>query len=489
MHPLEKEICRLIREKGLIKEGGEKVIVAVSGGPDSIALLHVLSRLSSTFNFDLVAVYVNHGIRRTEAAREEALVSEMAAGLGTGCEIGRVKVKEYAGSHGLSIEHAGRLLRYAFLEQTARKYHSQKIALAHTADDQTEEILLRLLRGTGRKGLSGMKTMRRGKYIRPFLTIRKAGVLDYLDHMKVDFVEDSTNRQRIYLRNRVRLDLLPYLTREFNPNICRTLLQTAKILGEEEELLAGLADTACKSVLKMAPPALDRQSTGTPLPEIEIDLERFTAQPKAIQRRILEEACWRMLNKPSFRQIEQLLRLAHAPGSGNRLHLAKGLRVRKSAGRLYFSYPSGMISRRGDLFGEGDVARDFFEVRISGPGKWTVEQTGLTVVIDCLDQVSRDMTDADGATEYLDLGHIAFPLTMRSPRTGDKFHPLGSSGRKKVSEFLIDRKVPREKRWQVPVLLSGKNIIALLGHCIDHGFRITADTSRALKVRWRYSPR
>ena len=465
------------------------MVVAVSGGPDSTALLHILSRLSPTFDLALIAVYINHGIRRAEAAREEVLVAEIAADLGIDYEIGRVKVREYAGSHDLSIEHAGRLLRYAFLEKMARKYHANKIALAHTADDQTEEVLLRLLRGTGRTGLSGMKTIRQEKYIRPFLTIRKTKVLDYLDHIKVDFVEDSTNRQRIYLRNRIRLDLLPYLTREFNPNIYRTLLQTAEILSDEEELLADLANKACETVFKMALPHTETQSRRIAPSGIELDLERFTAQPKAIQRRILEEACWRMQCKPSFRQIKQLLRLTHTPGSGNRLHLAKGLRVKKSANRLSFSYPAGMISRRGNLLEEREVDEDFFELRISGPGKWTDGQTGLTVEIDCLDRISQDMMSVDGTTEYLDLSNIAFPLTIRSPRSGDKFHPLGSIGRKKVREFLIDRKVPREKRWQVPVLLSGKNIVALLGLGIAHGFRITSDTTKALKVKWIYPPR
>jgi tRNA(Ile)-lysidine synthase len=180
MHPLEKETLKILQQEQLVK-AGDSVVVAVSAGPDSVALLHVLARLAADLNITLTAVYVNHGLRPDEALQEEKLVKEITAGLGVDCRIGSVNVKDTAFGRKLSIEHAARILRYELLEDIASEVQAQKIGVAHTADDQAEEILLRILRGTARKGMSGMKSMRDNRIIRPFLTIPKFRLLDYLD--------------------------------------------------------------------------------------------------------------------------------------------------------------------------------------------------------------------------------------------------------------------------------------------------------------------
>jgi len=155
----------------------------------------------------------------------------------------------------------------------------------------------------------------------------------------------------------------------------------------------------------------------------------------------------------------------------------------KSANRLIFSYPAGPVSMRGDI--ESLDNAGYFEILIPGPGRWVVEQTGLTVNIDRLATLPHADYKQEPCREYLDLPANFFPLTLRSPRRGDKFHPLGGKGRKKVSDFLIDNKIERQKRWQIPVLVSGDTIIALLGLRIDHHFRITSQTSGVLRVKWR----
>lgn len=469
------------------------MVVAVSGGPDSVGLLHILVRISEQLNITLVVAYVNHGLRPAEGAGETEFVRRLAAGLGVAFESVEVDVAGHAAKHHLSIEDAGRMLRYGFLEKTARRYHAAKIALGHTADDQAEEILLRLIRGTGRKGLSGMLPVREGRYLRPLLSTTKTSLLAYLADRGLRFLEDQSNRQRTYLRNRVRLDLLPYLAREFNPNIRQTLLQTAAIFRDEEELLAGLTRQACAEIISGPPigrdaedlaaereltPDADRQ---VPLPTLHLDLERFFAQPRAIQRRVLEAACWQMRCRPGFRQIVQLLALAESGRAGSRLHLGRGLRVRKFTGGLHFFYPAGINGGRGDLLPWD--SKEYFEIRVSGPGAWRVEEADLIVAIDCLDEPPPDKGKRDQSNQFLDLAAISFPLTLRSPRPGDRFHPLGSTGSKKVSDFLIDLKIAREKRWQTPVLLSAGAIIALPGLRIDHGFRLTDLTTRVLRVR------
>jgi len=334
MHPLEKEILTFIRERELITGRDGTVIVAVSGGPDSICLLHLLVRLAGQLHITPVATYVNHGLRPHETDREQQLVRDTAGKLRCSCELGTVDVRGHAVRYHLSIEHAARILRYDFLDAIAERYGADKIALAHTADDQAEELLLRLIRGTGRTGLAGMEAKRQERYIRPLLSTPKSRLLDYLHEFHIAFADDSSNRQPIYLRNKIRLDLIPFLAREFNPNVRQTLLQTAEILREEETLLADIVAKACKTIF--VPRDISRETPTPPgnrqvharvpenLPALTLDLTRFVTYPKAIQRRILEEACWRMQARPSFGQIEQLRRLAGKDGSGARLHLARG---------------------------------------------------------------------------------------------------------------------------------------------------------------------
>ncbi|MDX1775594.1 MAG: tRNA lysidine(34) synthetase TilS, partial [Desulfobulbales bacterium] len=225
MHPLEKKTLKTIQQEGLL-QAGEKIIVGVSAGPDSMALLHVLARLAPALDITLAAVYVNHGLRPHEAQKEKTLVESAANSLDVAFYAGSVDVRGFADREKLSLEHAARLLRYNFLEKTAREFRAHKIGVAHTADDQAEEILLRLIRGTARKGLSGMKTLRAGRIIRPFLKIGKTDLLAYLDTYTIPFMQDSSNLQHRYLRNRIRGELLPHLEERYNPDIRQTLLRT-----------------------------------------------------------------------------------------------------------------------------------------------------------------------------------------------------------------------------------------------------------------------
>jgi tRNA(Ile)-lysidine synthase len=296
MHPLEKEILAFIRDRQLITIRDGTVVVAVSGGPDSMCLLHLLARLAGHFHITLVAAYVNHGLRPNETDQEEQLVRHTAEKLHCTFELGTVDVPGYAESHHLSIEHAARILRYDFLDKIATQYRAAKIALAHTADDQAEELLLRLIRGTGRTGLAGMEAMRQERYIRPLLSTPKSRLLDYLQQFNIDYTHDSSNRQRIFLRNRIRLDLLPYLAREFNPNIRQTLLQTANILRDEEELLNDMTELACRDIFLETEELPEKNASSSAVTgnkgeqtseetlQLTLDLSRFFMHPIAIQR-------------------------------------------------------------------------------------------------------------------------------------------------------------------------------------------------------------
>ena len=487
MHPLEKKTLKILKQEHLLQTR-EKVVIGVSGGPDSMALLHVLARLAPILDITLAAVYVNHGLRPGEADKEKNLVAAEADRLGVVFFPGSVDVKGLAARQKFSIEHAARLLRYDFLEKTAHAYGAQKIALAHTADDQAEEILLRLVRGTARKGLSGMKTLRAGRFIRPFLRFPKSHLLDYLDKHSIPFQLDGSNMQNLYLRNRIRNDLLPYLAERYNPDIRQTLTRTATILQDEEELLETLTETAFAQTVTITQGTLALgHEDSTLCPEscpqaLQLSLDLFTMQPHAIQRRLLEKCCWLMACEPRSRQIEQLLHLAMPDSSAGSLHLSEGLRVTKAKEHLNFAYPAGRGPFRGNLPTETEIK--IYETRIPAPGSYEFPALNKRLVVEDIEGSIPGPGDIFPEGEYLDSALFSFPLTLRRPEPGDRFHPLGAPGSKKVFDFLSDQKIDRHERGLVLVLCIDDSILALPGLRIDQRFRVTEKTSHVIRVRW-----
>ena len=342
MHPLEKEIAAIVRSESLLAPG-EAVVAGISGGPDSMAMLHVLAALAPVLGTKIIAVYVDHDLRPEEAEKEKELVAGQARALGAAFATCRVDVHGEAARRRISIEHAARELRYDFFDRVAEQHLASKIAVAHTADDQAEEVLLRLIRGTGRAGLAGMRMMRAGRLIRPFLATGKEQLLAYLAEKSIPFLIDSSNLQREYLRNRIRLDLIPYL-REFNPNIGQNLRQTAAVLQDEEGVLAALTEQAWKDLVTVA-----RDNAEQGLPVVAVELASFLALERAIRRRIAEKVFIVLKSQPQYKKIEQILFVAANGETGARLHFSKGLRMKKERQRLIFSYPQGRIARRGDL--------------------------------------------------------------------------------------------------------------------------------------------
>jgi tRNA(Ile)-lysidine synthase len=471
LHPLEYETLHVVRQHALLFPGA-RVVIGVSGGADSLALLLVLTALRGQLDVELTAAYVDHGLRPAEARAEAGLVADQAKLLGVAFRTGVIPVQEKARQTGQSLEAAGRELRYEFLQRLAGELGGAVIAVAHQADDQAEEILLRLLRGSGRAGLAGMSWINAARVIRPFLGFSKGRLLDYLRERGGRFLEDSSNSDHRFRRNRVRLEILPLLEKRFNPAVRESLLRTAKILGAEEELLADLARRAYALV------RVDRHGGGECLPGLLLEVATLHREPLALQRRVLELALVELATPVSFQAIEDLLDLATR--TSGELHLPGGLRVVREYGLLRFSHPVGRgVARRGRLV---DEEAEPFELLISGPGLWTLEQPGLSILVESLEHPPDPAELRGGRADYLDAAAVSLPLVARYARPGDRFRPLGGPGKRKVADFLNDRKLPRSARKRVVVLESSGRICALLGLRIDQRCRLSGNTGRVLKV-------
>lgn len=473
MHPLEKKITDLVCQEQLITPGSG-VILAVSGGPDSMAMLHLLAAGRRELFCTLTVTYVNHGLRPArEVEKEKRLVTEQASLLGLATRFGEAEVRVYARQRGLSIEDAGRRLRYAILQDIANRQGATVIAVAHTADDQAEEVLLRLLRGTGKKGLSGMLLLRDNRIVRPLLLTPKKELLSYLLDKKIPFAEDSTNANPRYLRNRIRHRLLPLLEKEYNPNIRQVLRNTAAILQDEEEYLEEHAVGVFKDCL------IEREE-GT-----ELSTSFLNRQHPAIQRRIIEKVLWSLSTNPTFLAIEDIRRLSQGHAEGRELHLPRGLRVSREQDMLLFGFPKGKTPWRGSASKEPAPAKEeSWGYHVRRPGTLTIDEIGRVVSLSLTGALPAETLRSE-KDDFLDLASVSFPVICRSLRSGDRFRPLGAPGSKKVTDYLRDRKIPAKERRRIPVLECGGRIVALPGVSIAHDCRVRETTTTLLRISIR----
>ena len=310
-----------------------------------MALLHIFAALRPSLSCSFVAAYIDHGLRPLETPAEKDCVHEAASRLGMEYDTLAVDVARRAMEGGLSLEQAARELRYQAFDVLADRWKTKCLAVAHTADDQAEELLLRLVRGGGRKALSGMR-IRSANILRPLLATPKKLLLTYLAEHHIGFCHDSSNDDRRFLRNRIRHDLLPLLESDYDPGIRRALLKTAASLSEDEDLLASLLQASWDEVVECSNPgdAIDASAA-----RYLVRRKPFLALHSALQRRLVEELLWTMGAAARYEQIMAVVHAIRSGRSGSELHLSRGLRVQVARESLLFSYPRGKGSWRGRL--------------------------------------------------------------------------------------------------------------------------------------------
>jgi tRNA(Ile)-lysidine synthase len=469
MHSFEKKILGTCSRHRLFSEG-DRVLVAVSGGSDSVALLHVLSVLAGQLGIFLAVVHVNHGLRPSEDTDEEALVQRYAADCGLACHSACLAVRELAQEKGLSLEEAARNLRYAYFDQVMHIEDAAKICVGHHADDQAEEVLLRLIRGAGRKGLSGMDLIRDGKIVRPLLAVSKAEIADYLQDRSIAWLDDSSNNSLKFLRNRVRLELLPFL-QDFNPNIADILRRTAGVLKDEEVVLDEIATVTYRRSVKTVA-GKNHAPAG-----LLLDLNSLAGEHTAIKRRVVEKALIQMMLQPSYTFITEIIELLDKK-RGSLLHLPRGLRVVRQPAALALSYPKGITTERGDL-----LECEPFRIEIDQPGDYAFAAGDTQISVELLDSIPSPAELKSNEADYFDHAQLSFPFTLRSRLPGDRLTPLGGMGTKKVARLLSDLKIAPTVRDLIPVIVGDGEVAGVLGLCTSQRFRVQATTREVLKIR------
>ncbi len=443
-------------------EPGDRVLVAVSGGPDSVALVHILKHLAGELQLDLYVAHLNHGLRGQESQDDAEFVRRLARKLELPAVIESKDVAGYALKNKLSAQTAAREIRYRFFEDAARQLGCNKLATGHNANDQAETVLFNFLRGTGPAGLAGIPPVRDGWITRPLIETKRTQIEEYCRDHGLEPRIDKSNLKNVYTRNRLRLELIPQLEREYNSNLVETLVRTGEIFRDEESYLEELT---AKYLDQVRLP----EKTG----EIRFDLERFLDLPAAIQRRVIRRA-WAELagaeHNLGFTHLADSINILHYGHTGASLHLPLGITLN----RLYGQFS---LSRRSNE----EISDYEYELRI--PGQTPIPETGYTILSEML-ETGAGFPKEEPEEIVIDLDLVKQPLKVRSRRPGDRFRPLGLNGSKKLKDFFIDSKIPRTERRLIPILVSAdEEIIWVAGFRADRRWLATGETKRALKLK------
>lgn len=466
MTPLHDRVLRSIQRESLIAPG-DRVVVALSGGADSVALTRLLCEVAETASFEVVGVaHLNHQLREAADA-DEQFCRALAGRLSVPCLVSMADVTALANRERISIEEAGHRERYAFFQHAATALRADRIATAHTRDDQAETYLMRLIRGAGPVGLSGIHP-RSGHVVRPLLDVSKSELREYLMAQGQEFQEDETNRDVTVTRNRIRHELIPFLESQFSPSIVDVLVRETKIARGDAEWLEKQANAAASEIVKYG--------DGVAV----LDQEGLSDQPVALARRVVRRAVEHVTGGGvGFDQVERLL-ASVADGAASSSEVAlPGCRAAISNGRVTIGPPQPRPTKLAPSMG--------FTYRLQIPGEVEIPEAQMTVAVERVAGGAPPAgMSARGEVVYVAAGEVTAPLIVRSWCPGDAFRPLGLGGHKKLQDLFVDRKIDRRFRQKVPIVADKKRgIVWVVGQSVSDDFRITPDTEGMLLLRAR----
>jgi tRNA(Ile)-lysidine synthase len=465
---LKTEVLNTIKENNLINKN-DSVILGVSGGPDSVCLLHVLHSMADIFNMKIFAFHLNHMLRGEESDKDEQYVRKLCGLMGIPLTVESCDVKGFASQKGISIEEAGRELRYAKFKEAAVRKGASKIAVAHNRNDQAETIIMNILRGTGLDGLKGME-YRNGEIIRPLLSIDRKSIEEYCRANSLNYRIDSSNLKTDYTRNKVRIELIPYIDRIMGIDCSLNIFRMALLLKDDQDFI----EKAAKSFYEQCK-AKSAEN------EVSIDILVFEKYHPAMQKRVLRNAFFELTG--SLKGIESIhvndaVKLALEGRTGAIIHLPRNIRVSKSYGLLKIS--SGKKNERAAEFRKNIII----------PGDTHIDIGGQNIILKAFKEKRMEDIEVPYNIRYnsleqvFDYDKVKMGINIRNREQGDVFKPLKSNGTKKLKKYLIDKKIPVELRDKIPLIAQGNEIIWIIGYGISDKFKVTENTKTVLRLKY-----
>ncbi|RQD73729.1 MAG: tRNA lysidine(34) synthetase TilS [Candidatus Syntrophonatronum acetioxidans] len=473
---LEEKVEKTIIKYNLLEEG-DKVLAAVSGGPDSICLLHLLSLLAIPFKIEVHVFHLNHLTRGEESREDARFVQEISSRRGLPFSYKALDVPRYQRLSGLSLQEAARRARLKAAGQVSEKVKANKIALGHNADDQAETVVMRILRGAGLEGLAGMEFLapypgREGiLLIRPLMEVFREEIEKYCRQKDLDYRIDPTNLKPLYLRNKVRLELIPYIENNYNPSFKEGLLQLAKNLSRENDYLRKQVEGIYGKIVRE-----------TPGKSFQLHTKELAKYHEALQLRVLRKGLKNLkgdLKTIEAKHLEGILELARGKVAHSSLSLPRGLRAEKSYDLLKIKREVKHKEHEGRREVSARKGRKILNI----PGKTYVPE--LNLVIEGKREKREDLPwPPDPEREaYLDYSRVKLPLYLSYRWPGARFSPLGMEGSKKLKDFFMDEKISSEERERIPLIVRDGDILWVVGKRIGHPYRIREETREVLVLR------
>ena len=456
------KVINYIKENKIIQQD-DRILVALSGGPDSVCLLHMLYRIKDKFNLKLGAIHINHMLRGEEADKDENYIIDLCEQMGIKHYVKRINIEYIAKETNVSLETAGRNERYKAFEEIKIQDKYNKIAVAHNANDQAETILMRIMRGTGLEGLTGIKPQREGGIIRPILCLNRQEIEDYCEYNGLNPRIDASNYDRHYSRNRVRLDILPYMRDNFNKDIIDTLNRMTLLLQKDNEFIEGYSQKCYNIYCK-------KHNN-----KLEILKELFEKEMESIITRVVIIA-FKEISKSyqnfEMKHIYEIVNLASRE-TGKKINLTNNIICENLYGNI-------VLSKNDNKYYNSCVKT---EIKLDKDNIIeNIEFNNYIINFEVIENKKKEKFTKNNLIKLFNYDKIEKEILIRYRKDGDKIIPLGMSGSKKVKDIFINSKVPREERDNTPILCFDDKISWIVGYKTSQLFKIDSDTKMILKI-------
>ena len=444
-----KKVKDFILENNLI-EKNDKVMIALSGGSDSVCLFHILNTLKNDMEFSLYAFHLNHNIRK-EAKRDEAFVLDLCKIYNVPLFLESEDMLELHENSSLGLEEISRKKRYELIYKIMRENDINETATAHHLLDHSESIILNMIRGSGIRGLKGI-SVSNNNIIRPILNLTKEEILCYIEENDLKYVTDVTNFDTDYSRNNIRHNILPHLE-EINNNVYNHFFELSSIAGEIDDLLNELASK------------IDIINEDD---KVYIELKDYYSLHTAVKKQIL----FNMLNKFGIKKdinskaINNIVDLIEKNNTSFEINLINNIVAKRRYDKLYFEYLS-------------KDRRECINLEVGNKNRFEIKYNDIIIKLE-----KKDILDKNSEDKYVDYDKIRGKLFLRTRKDGDKFSPFGLDGSKKLKKYFIDKKIPKEDRDYIPLLTDEENIVAVIGYDINNKYRIDENTKNILSINY-----